>query len=89
MEFVEVNSRRKPPRPRRLYRVALVRVDDDIGTSEILGIHETWAVSEAQACNNVRHRLGRRSRFCSETVYEYFRILKDSEQPNKPEETEP
>ena len=39
MEFVEVNPRRKPPSPRRLYRVALVRVNDDTGTSEILGIH--------------------------------------------------
>lgn len=87
MEFVEVMTRRKPPSPRRLYRVALVRVIGDFGGKEILGVFETWAVSEAQACNNVRHRLGRRSLFCSETVYECYRILKDSEQPNKPEET--
>jgi len=82
MEFVEVSTRRKPPRPRRLYRVALVRVNDDTGTSEILGIHETWAVSEKQAASNVRYRLGRRNEL-SEIGREYYQVLKDDEQPSK------
>jgi hypothetical protein len=83
MEFVEVRSRRSPPKPRSLYRVALVRVYDD-GTSEILGIHETWAVSEKQAASNVRYRLGRRNEL-SEIGREYYQVLKDDEQPSKKE----
>ena len=82
MEFVEVKTRPKPPRPRRLYRVALVRMIGDFGGRETLGVFETWAVSEKQAASNVRYRLGRRNEL-SEIGREYYQVLKDDEQPSK------
>ena len=82
MEFDEVRSRRSPPKPRRLYRVALVRVIGDFGGKETLGVFETWAVSEKQAASNVRYRLGRRNEL-SEIGREYYQVLKDDEQPSK------
>ena len=80
MEFVEVRSRRSPPKPRRLYRVALVRVIGDFGGRETLGVFETWAVSEKQAINNINYRAGR-AQSISEIQFEYYRVLKDDEQP--------
>jgi len=80
MEFVEVRSRRSPPKPRRLYRVALVLFDYIERTEKILDTYETWAVSEKQAINNINYRAGR-AQSISEIQFEYYRVLKDDEQP--------